>query len=358
MAERDGGRLAYADLLRTASMLAVIVLHVAAGWLGAVPVGSADWHVLNVFDALTRWAVPVFVMLSGMFLLDPKKGVSWGDIFFRYLPRMAAALVFWGLAYQVLHFLLDGGTLTLASLGALLDSFLRGGLEDHLWYIPMAMGLYLVTPLLRAFVRGATRSDFHWFFLLTALFAFFLPTLLRLRPSDMLSFWVEQLRVQMVLGYVGYFVAGYYLKTYTLGWIAKTVAYLLGLGGAGLTIWGTYLLTQSAGAFDGVFYSYYSPGVAAMAVAVFVLFRCVLGGSDERARRQRVGRAAELSFGVYLVHLVFLTLIRRFLADQGFPAPPFTPVLAVPAVALAVFLPSFLAAWLLHKIPVVGRWLS
>ena len=69
----EGGRLAYAELLRVVAMLAVIVLHVSGGWLESLPVGTTDWHALNMWDSLCRWCVPVFVMCSGMFLLDPKR---------------------------------------------------------------------------------------------------------------------------------------------------------------------------------------------------------------------------------------------------------------------------------------------
>ena len=81
----EGGRLAYADLLRVMAMLAVIVLHVSDGWLESLPVGTADWYALNVWDSLCRWCVPVFVMCSGMFLLDPKKALSWPSLFLRYI---------------------------------------------------------------------------------------------------------------------------------------------------------------------------------------------------------------------------------------------------------------------------------
>ena len=72
MSQTISGRLAYADLLRCTAMLAVIVVHITGGALEASPVGTPDFMVLNVYDGLTHWCVPVFVMLSGMFLLDPK----------------------------------------------------------------------------------------------------------------------------------------------------------------------------------------------------------------------------------------------------------------------------------------------
>ena len=65
----EGGRLAYAELLRVVAMLAVIVLHVSGGWLESLPVGTTDWHALNMWDSLCRWCVPVFVMCSALLAL-------------------------------------------------------------------------------------------------------------------------------------------------------------------------------------------------------------------------------------------------------------------------------------------------
>ncbi|NCB62413.1 MAG: hypothetical protein EOM52_02185 [Clostridia bacterium] len=358
MARSTEGRLAYADLLRTAAMLAVITLHVSAGWLTAQPVGTADWHALNAFDSLTRWCVPVFVMLSGMFLLDPKKSLSWSDFFFRYLLRMAVALFVWGYFYVIFDHVLFGGTLSLDTLRVLLGDFLHGQLKVHLWYIPMTIGLYLMTPILRAFVRGAKQSDFHWFFLMVLLFAVLLPAVLALRPSDLVSFWLNQLQLHLVMGYVGFYVAGYYLKNYTINRLSEWIIYVLGIAGAVFTVVGTYVLSKAAGHFSGALFGYLAPGVVAMSVAVFVFFRYVLGISEERSRRQRVGKAAEVSFGVYLVHLVFLNGYQALASHFDMLTPSAPAILAVPLLVLAVFLPSYLVAWLLHKIPVVGRYLT
>ena len=72
------------------------------------------------------------------------------------------------------------------------------------------------------------------------------------------------------------------------------------------------------------------------------------------SRRARVSHAADYTFGVYLVHVVFLTLLRYF----GLSNPPITPALAVPLLTLAIAVPSFAVSWLLHKIPVVGRYIT
>ena len=91
MSQTISGRLAYADLLRCTAMLAVIVVHITGGALEASPVGTPDFMVLNVYDGLTHWCVPVFVMLSGMFLLDPKHSLPPSKLFFGHMLRIAAA---------------------------------------------------------------------------------------------------------------------------------------------------------------------------------------------------------------------------------------------------------------------------
>ena len=220
----------------------------------------------------------------------------------------------------------------------------------------MILGLYLVTPVLRAFVRGASRGDFHWFFLLAFLFASLLPTAFRLWPNatHIVKIWYDRLAVQTVLGYVGFYVAGYYLKEYTLGRLAEAVIYVLGVLGAVATVWGTRVLSLRSGGLDDTLYGYFSPNVVCFAVAVVVLFRYVLGVSDERSRRQRLGGVARIAFGVYLVHDLFLMLLRHF----GVTTLSFAPVASVPVLAAGVFLCSLAVAWLISKIPFVGRWLT
>ena len=70
----------------------------------------------------------------------------------------------------------------------------------------------------------------------------------------------------------------------------------LGIAGAAATVGGAALLSQRAGGLDVTLYSYLTPNVAAMAAALFVLFREVLGGSGQGAWRRRFSGMAACSF--------------------------------------------------------------
>ena len=101
-----------------------------------------------------------------------------------------------------------------------------------------------------------------------------------------------------------------------------------------------------------ILYDYTSPNVCAFAVAIVVLFRYVLGVSEERSRRQRLSGVARVAFGIYLVHEFFFMLL-RFLHISVFSLPP---VASVPLLTAVVFLLSFAVAWLISKLPFLG-WL-
>ena len=64
------GRVEYFGVLRVVAILAVLVLHTAAKQWYVLPVDSAGWQTLNVFDSAARFCVPIFFMVSGALFLD------------------------------------------------------------------------------------------------------------------------------------------------------------------------------------------------------------------------------------------------------------------------------------------------
>ena len=63
---------------------------------------------------------------------------------------------------------------------------------------------------------------------------------------------------------------------------------------------------------------------------------------------------ADRSFGVYLIHVLVLEL----LAEAGWDVLAFAPAWWTPVLALAVFAVSALAAAILQKVPLLGKYLA
>ena len=65
----ESKRIIYFDYLRAIAVFSVIVLHVAAqNWHNA-DTNTFEWNVFNIYDGVSRWAVPIFVMISGALFL-------------------------------------------------------------------------------------------------------------------------------------------------------------------------------------------------------------------------------------------------------------------------------------------------
>ena len=342
------GRLAYADVLRVIATLAVIIIHLTGAWLETLDAASWNWMVCNLYNGLSRWAVPLFVMLSGMFLLDPDRPLGAGKLL-RHMLRLGIALAVWGLVYALVEQVAAAGALTPAALAAAVEAVFRGHTHFHLWFIYMMLGLYLVTPLLRALIRGAEKRDLHYFFLLYAVINLFLPVFLLFRPSELIRVHLAMTYLATgTLQYVGYYVAGYYLVKYPPKGTLRNVLLGLGVLGAAITVLGTAYLPAARDRL--LLYVYYSPNVAAMAVAVFVLAQSAAGN----IRGRWWGRVSQLTFGIYLVHMLVIKLFTHFKIDiMVLP-----PLIGTPLLAAAIFVCSLVLAWPISRLPVLGRYLT
>ena len=164
---------------------------------------------------------------------------------------------------------------------------------------------------------------------LALLFAGVLPLWAAFHPNQVLTVLLERFQVHMVLGYMGYYLAGWYLRHFTIGRIPEFLIYILGVLGMVLTLAGPSLI---GGGRD----------------------RYVLGVSEERSRRRAVYALGECVFGVYLFHQIWALVFRWF----GVSPLALGAVASVPVFALVYFLLSLPFAWLFSHIPGVGRWLT
>ena len=96
-------RLAYIGYLRVLAILGVVAIHVA-GLTVIRPALSHTtvWWVAEALNQCTRWAVPMFVMVSGALVLRPSAmEVPLGRYYRKRLGRIVPALVAWHVVYIV-----------------------------------------------------------------------------------------------------------------------------------------------------------------------------------------------------------------------------------------------------------------
>ena len=88
-------RMHYGDAIRILGTVAVVIGHIADMRLFDAKVLDRDWWVCNAWDALTRWAVPCYIMLSGRYCWIPPRPKNLSISTASALARLGVPLIFW-----------------------------------------------------------------------------------------------------------------------------------------------------------------------------------------------------------------------------------------------------------------------
>ena len=349
-AKQKDNRILYFDVLRIIACAAVIVLHVSAQKIDQVAVGSYEWTVFNFFDSLVRWAVPVFVMLSGALFLAPEKRIDTRTLYTKNILRLAVAFVFWSACYAFTDYM-EGLRLRTVAL-----NFVSGA--AHLWFLYMIAGLYMVVPLL----RKLTGSEKHtsYFLALWLVFSVLFPTAKGFvsMVDERIVGWIDvvynEIGLKLVCGYTGYYVLGHVLHRRELTKKQRAAVYALGVFGAVMTVVLTYAISKQRGYLDPTFYDAMTLFVFLEAVAVFVFFKYQTPQFTNVTVRRILFTGSECVFGIYLMHMLFIRYARTIFRMNTLSI---NPLLSVPLISGGVFVCSFAVSWVLNRIPVVKKYI-
>ncbi len=294
------------DLLRVLSMFGVIYLHTAAGALRTLD-NAVLWNFSNLLVAVCTPAVPLFFMMSGALLLKEDKTADLGFLFRRRLPKILVPYLAWT-ALVLLYQAVSGSPHeALISLSRLLNN----GVAVPYWFIYALVPMYLLSPLLKRMTDGLSKAHWHYMMALWVLLTLGLFTIRLFTPSTnwelvFTEHWT--LNVNMVGGYLGYFLLGAYLdrleRLPSKGALAALAAAMVALSILG-TRWDTY----ARGYYSDRFTNYLTLFTMLLSSAFFLLAKVCLRDRKEKGRL--LPCLAGISFGVYLIHPLAIGLGER-----------------------------------------------
>jgi surface polysaccharide O-acyltransferase-like enzyme len=342
-------RILYVDVVRAYAILLVVVSHVFApvsAGLNEYPPGM--WWFFNLLNSVSRLCVPLFVMISGKLLLGSSREEPYLAGLGRRFAKIVPAFFIWSMIYACYEARMAGSPISLTGSFA---EFLQGPTEFHLWFMYMILGVYLIAPFLRRFVRAAAPAEIKillifWLGYLTL--GFFVPAYASSGPAATL------------LGYGGYFVLGYYLDQE--GVFSGKIRELLGVSLAIVLVnaVATYrLTTDQGGALNQTYYGGLAPLVAVYAGCFFLILKKIdyekLFFSRPAARRGVTYLSLD-SYNLYLIHVFFIWLFTK--GNLGFVISEKTggtPLVGVPLTVAMVLAGSLGLSYLLQKIPFLSK---
>ncbi|WP_299017296.1 acyltransferase [uncultured Photobacterium sp.] len=324
-------KIVYFDVMRCVAAIAVVVIHVLGPYrdqLGAIP--DSSWITAITFNSFSRWAVPVFIMITGALMLSDTREFDLQYYVRRRLGKVLAPFLVWSLFYAALSGLTAAGY-TAATAFETLKAMPSHETYYHLGFFYYFIPLYFVVPFLRHYVQ---RTDQGGVIGLTCVWLV-LTTLFLLKID---GFWGHQLIL-----YSGYLLLGYGLYHYQ--W--PSLKWLVVLGGGGLLLTDYMVINNSLSAGEytvGRWLSYKTLNTAMIAAMVFALCRHY-GERLSSAWLARTAFMSRYSLGIYLLHPIFLWPVREY--NLYFAHPLITiPFWTVICTALAL-----LASWGLGKHP-------
>lgn len=341
----------YIDVARVFSMISVVLIHVGAiSWYDA-PFSLYPWGVMNLFDLMSRYCVPVFLMISGYLFLDPERNISVKKIYTRYLPRLLAAFFFWSFLYA----LITSGFVSQRTLAngigyKLMQDTFWG--HYHMWYMYLIVAMYIITPALRAI--AANRQAMKYFLIISYIFAYLIPTI------QMIPFlyahtarYTGRLELDFITGYVFYYLSGYYFATEDFTPKARRVVYGLAAAGFAFAVICTSAYVIINQYPDSQFHEYYTAGVPLYSLAAYLFFKEKFSNVNPNSKWMKlVLWLSKLSFGVYLAHDFGLIVFKKI----GLTPAICTPFISMPLLTILDLIITVAIVFVVSKIPVLKKW--
>lgn len=334
------------DLLRILALLAVISVHCTGMGNDKQSITGYSSSILVFFDSIVTWQVPIYVMISGRFFLDPERDMSFKKIL-KSIGRLMGAFLIWDVIYQG-YYILSGAYNGMNWKGILSQAVVG---PYHFWFLYMLVCMYAITPFLRKIAEE--RYLMKYFILLFLLFEFLTYYGVGL---PVVGSTIEEVLVKtnfhFALGYSGYYILGCYLHKYEVSDRLEILLY-------GIAV--IFLIIASAATVrragiegvNGEWYTkYLMPNVAVEAAAIYIFFTKRVGKYHFSGKAIRwISKLSEYSFGVYLIH----ALVAEIMGNIGISPVIANPFIMLPIIVLFVFIISNILVWGLRSIPYVGK---
>lgn len=336
-------RYIYIDIIKIVAILGVILIHVADQYKTQIAVTSNKWGAMNFWIAIGRFSVPAFVMCSGILFLNKVK-LSYKEVFCKYIPRLVIAFVIWTLIYALKKANFD--------FNKAIKILYKGIPRAHLWFLIMITGLYIITPIIRIFIKNAKKKDIEYFLLIAFIIQSLIPFLFEFPKLNWIKNYYKHLYPSVVTGYIGYYVLGYYLNKYDLSKKKKIICIFLGIvsiiSTVILNMWKSKMLNKPISNFFNEFY----PNIVFYSVFIFIVVKEVCSKINFKDKAKKIiGTIGKNIFGIYLVHM----LVKDFFDVFNINALMGNAYISIPIVLLLTFIGSLTITYIISKIPIIKR---
>lgn len=367
---KEQERVVFVDYVRVVAPLLVMLVHASENFYAADASGLAGsvselacesnrFWVAFWDGGVSRYCVPLFMMISAYLLVPMRAGQTMESFYKRRFKHILPPFIVFLLAYSLLPLLWGAMTWeqSLADLKTIPWNFTS--MSGILWFMYPLISLYLIIPVVSPWLeRSRPREEL----IFIGLFAVStcMPWLHRYVSAELWGecFWNHYHMLWYCSGFIGYLVLAHYIRVH-LTWSRRKrawvglVSLLVGSVFTGWAFWWKGVPGEVINTPDLEWaWEFCMPNVLVSTFGAFLLFTCI---RQEHAPKWIV-QVSRMSYGMYLMHMLFLAPIASYIVN-GDQANPLIPVgLAIPVIAVLTYICCALTSKLISLLP-GSRWI-
>ncbi|CCN35301.1 putative acyltransferase [Vibrio nigripulchritudo SO65] len=300
-------RVFYLDLLRCVAAIAVVAIHVLGPYrhmLGDAPL--SHWLSAASINSAIRWAVPIFIMITGALLLSDRRPFDLRYYVQRRVVKVVLPFLVWSFFFAWVASLSPTGSIDWQLFQEKITGFFSHETYYHLGFFYYFIPLYFVAPFLAHLAKHADHSP------LIALLVVWLST------TALNLFYIDGLWSNDLWLFSGYLLLGYLLFAQERV-SGSSVMLMCAIAIAAILCNAYQVVTLSLEAEQyrvGRWLSYKTINTVVEAAALFLLIR-YLAPSLSRKTKEVVSFVSRHSLGIYLVHPLILLPLYQWRWYEG-----------------------------------------
>jgi len=352
-------RVYWVDWLRIFASILVVYIHVSYMYMDRGKVKSDKWN--NIHNSLPRHCVPMFVMISGIFFLNPEKELTFKKLYKKYLLHIVKSLFFWAAYYAIVDNLIIRNRSKITFDKKLIKNTIDQMIEpcDHFWYLHFVIGLYVATSIYRCMTK---ERNIAWYAAaLSMLYGQLIPTINKITNDffhfkiSYLNFFYSKIFIELTGNYSVYYLLGYLLSSHEFSKKSHIISLcVIGLVSQTITVIFRFMECYIKNKEANNFGDYNSFFVSLTTIGTFIFFKYYLNLIIEPLMekgwiKKLILKLSECSFGVYLVHVTVFNIV-HFCFNLG--PTTFDPLWFIPIYTILIYILSFILIYLLRLIPI------
>lgn len=343
------------DFIKMLAYFGVIMIHCAMYWSFTLNMDSKSWMMVNIFDAIARYSIPCFIMVTGALSLDENKKISIKTCWKHYILRFLIILVFWEALYAEIYLFYAGENPF--SFNVIAENILSSKYLDWdcLWYLYFLIGFYLVLPAIKLFVKKENKNVILYLIIIGLAFQIIPKTFdlfVKLPIMDVQTF-TGKFKITMPTAFLTFILLGWYLYNFPPKKPIRIAIYIFGILAVALIPVSLSITQDQSFKIFRVLFGDDSILIYLYGSAFFLFWTTVLRNKKSSKAFANVTKA---SFGIFLSHMIFLQIFSRLFITQGATGTEILVQLLLVFVTTSAS--SFVFSYILSKIPGVRYLIS